>query len=141
MKEISTGVLNALEPGAHTESVESVPVRQPNVPLFFLGTLLILIGLTIYFLGIVFSIFRLTFHLSMPYRAWNQAITWYSGVPTTLGVLLAAADLALLLQWRVVAELHQRHLVRLLLIGRHKSGPARAVLIGVEAEQVLVPLL
>ncbi len=97
MKEISAGVLNAPEPGAHTETVESVPIRQPNVPLFFLGTLLILIGLTIYFLGIVFSIFRLTFHLSVPYRAWNQAITWYSGVPTTLGVLLAAADLVLLL--------------------------------------------
>ena len=97
MKRISADVLKACEPGDHTPSVKSVPIRPRNVPLFFLGTLLILIGLAIYFLGIVFSIFRLTFHLGVPYRVWNQAITWYSGVPTTLGVLLAAADLTFLL--------------------------------------------
>jgi len=96
MKKSSADILNdAIKVEASAASVEGV--RQRNVPLFFFGTLLILMGLTIYFLGIAFSIFRLTFHLGVPYRAWNQAITWYSGVPTTLGVLLAAADLAFLL--------------------------------------------
>ena len=50
-------------------------------------------------------------------------------------------DLSLLLQRRVVAELHQRNLVRLLGIGRHEGGPAGAVLVDVQSEQILVPLL
>lgn len=96
MKKSSTDILStAVE---IEDSIAAVNrVHQRNVPLFFFGTLLILIGLAIYFLGIAFSIFRLTFHLGVPYRAWNQALTWYSGVPTTVGVLLAAADLAFLL--------------------------------------------
>jgi glycosyltransferase involved in cell wall biosynthesis len=56
-----------------------------------------LAGLAIYFLGITFSILRLALHLGEPYRTWNQALTWYSGVPTTLGLLLAALDLVFLL--------------------------------------------
>ncbi len=78
-------------------SIENAPTREKNIPLFFFGTLLGVTGLIIYFLGIVFSIVRLTFHLGEPYRTWNQAIIWYSGVPTTLGVLLVAADLVFLL--------------------------------------------
>jgi cellulose synthase/poly-beta-1,6-N-acetylglucosamine synthase-like glycosyltransferase len=94
MKNSSTHVLDAESRAA---GAESVSIRQKEAPLFFLGTLLGLMGLTIYFLGIVFSIFRLALHLGEPYRTWNQAIVWYSGVPATLGVLLAAADLAFLL--------------------------------------------
>jgi len=30
------------------------------------------------------------------FKTWNQAVVWYSGVPSTLGVVLAAADLAFL---------------------------------------------
>jgi hypothetical protein len=67
------------------------------LPLFFLGTLLALSGLGIYFFGILFSVFRLLLHLSEPFRAWNEAIIWYSGIPFTLGIGLAALDLALLL--------------------------------------------
>src|ERR1700737_1905792 len=50
-------------------------------------------------------------------------------------------DLALLLQRRIIAQLHQRDLVRLVGVGRHEGSPARAVLIGVQPEQILVPLL
>jgi len=100
MQTISTDVLSASEPGSLTASAQSAPIRQRNIPLFFFGTLLIVIGLAIYFLGIAFSIFRLIFHLGAPYGGWNQAIIWWSGVPTTLGVLLAAADVAFLLPRR-----------------------------------------
>jgi hypothetical protein len=68
-----------------------------DVPIFLYGTLLVLLGLAIYFGGIVFSIFRLALHLGEPVRKINQAIVWYSGVPSTLGVLLIAGDLAFLL--------------------------------------------
>jgi hypothetical protein len=66
-------------------------------PLFFLGSLLALVALAVYFVGILFSVFRLVLDLREPFRSWNTAIVWYSGVPFTLGVGLAALDLALLL--------------------------------------------
>ena len=43
------------------------------------------------------------------------------------------ADLALLLQWRIVADLHQRHLVRLVTVCGHEGGEARPEVVGVEA--------
>ena len=70
-------------------------VRQ--FPLFFWGSLLILLGLGLYFLGIVLSVFRLVLQLPEPIGAWNAALVWYSGVPSTVGVGLAALDLAFLL--------------------------------------------
>jgi len=54
-------------------------------------------GLTIYFVGIFLSVFRLAFILDEQLRMWNEAIVWYSGVPSTLGLGLAALDLAFLL--------------------------------------------
>jgi hypothetical protein len=68
-----------------------------DVPLFFFGGLLLLLGLFVYFFAIFFSVFRLTLGLGEPLRAWNQALVWYSGVPSTFGLALAAADLVLLL--------------------------------------------
>jgi len=70
---------------------------QRDIPLFFYGALLIVAGLGIYYLGIVLSISRLALDLGEPVRTWNNWIIWYSGVPSTLGLLLAATDLALLL--------------------------------------------
>lgn len=68
-----------------------------DVPLFFFGSLLLLIGLAIYFAGIFLSSFRLILNLGEPFRTWNEAIVWYSGIPSTLGLALGAADLILLL--------------------------------------------
>src|SRR5215813_606641 len=54
-------------------------------------------GVGVYFIGIVFSVFRLFLvGLAEPFRSWNMAILWYSGIPSTLGIGLAALDLALL---------------------------------------------
>ena len=83
-------------------------MRQRNIPLFFFGTLFGLIGLTVYFACIVFSIFRLTLRLDESFRMWNQTILWYSGVPSTAGVILVAADLAFLLPRKRRNSLRQR---------------------------------
>src|SRR4051812_15421707 len=73
---------------------------RSEIPLFFFGSLLALAGLTIYYVGILLSIVRLTFHLGEPFRAWSAAIIWWSGLPSTLGVILAVADLVLMLPAR-----------------------------------------
>ncbi len=72
-------------------------VRGGDIPLFFLGSLLLLLGLSIYFLGILLSIFRVGLQLGEPFQAWNETLVWYSGVPSTLGLVFMATDLALLL--------------------------------------------
>jgi len=71
--------------------------RGDLIPLFFFGTLLVLFSAVQYFVGMLFSIFRLLLDVGEPYRTWNEAIVWYSGIPCTLGILLAALDLAFLL--------------------------------------------
>jgi hypothetical protein len=83
--------------------------RREFLPLFFLGALLLVAGLALYALGIAFSVVRLLFSLGEPYREWNAAIIWYSGVPSTIGAVLAALDLALLLPAKR-RHLHRRTL-------------------------------
>ena len=87
-------------------------------PLFFAGILMIVFGLGVYFFGIVFSMFRLILQLEEPFYTWNMRILWYSGLPTTLGVCLAALDLALLFpakrresRRRILAPVLDRHVV------------------------------
>jgi hypothetical protein len=75
----------------------STRVEKSLPPLFFFGSLLAIFALAVYFSGILFSVFRLALRLSEPFRTWNADIIWYSGVPFTLGLGLAALDLALLL--------------------------------------------
>ena len=84
------GVREAVERSAAMQ-VRDLP------PLFFFGALLAVCGLAGYFFGIVFSVFRIVLQLPEPFRAWNAAILWYSGIPSTLGIVLAGLDLALLL--------------------------------------------
>ena len=56
-----------------------------------------ILGVTVYFCGILFSVVRLAVHLGEPFRTWNEAIIWYSGLPCTLGLILGAVDIAFLL--------------------------------------------
>ena len=70
--------------------------RNRHFPLFFLGALIGLLGLSVYFAGIFFSVVRLALNLGEPFRRWNEAIIWYSGIPSTIGLALSLADLALL---------------------------------------------
>jgi hypothetical protein len=80
-----------------TKTIYFSRLRLEDIPLFFFGSLFVILGLTMYFFGEFVSIIRLTLHLGEPFRGWNQAIVWYSGMPFTLGLFLAAADLVLLL--------------------------------------------
>src|SRR5688572_10833175 len=72
-------------------------VRLPLPPFFFAGILFLILGGATYLGGIGFSFVRLVFRLGEPYRSWNEDIIWYSGFPTTVGILLVALDLALFL--------------------------------------------
>ena len=57
--------------------------------LFYYGILLVCFGAVIYFAGIFFSLVRIIFFFHDPQlRIWNAAILWYSGLPTTLTVLI-----------------------------------------------------
>jgi hypothetical protein len=67
------------------------------VPFFFIGTLLGLLAVSLYFAGIFFSVVRLLLHLGEPFRRWNEMLIWYSGIPATVGLAFAVLDLALLL--------------------------------------------
>jgi hypothetical protein len=81
------------------EIIESSSIKREKElpPLFFLGSLLAMFGVGLYFFGILFSVFRLFLGLAEPFRSWNMALLWYSGIPSTLGIGLAALDIALLL--------------------------------------------
>ena len=101
-----------------TQKVEDGTPLKRNLPLFFFGTLLGLLGLTAYFLGVLLSLLRLILRIGEPFRAWNEAIIWYSGIPCTLGLLLAATDLAFLLpakrkgsQRQQLQPIQDRHVV------------------------------
>jgi hypothetical protein len=86
---------------SETKAPAEAASRHREIPLFLFGALFIVLGLAVYFGGIVLSIFRLVLNFREPFRepfrTWNQAVIWYSGVPSTLGVILVVADLVFLL--------------------------------------------
>lgn len=82
------------EGGARPGVLAAANIKE--LPLLLFGTLLVLLGLAVYFAGITFSAVRLLLHLGQPFRAWNQAVVWYSGLPFTLGLCLVVCDFALL---------------------------------------------
>jgi hypothetical protein len=71
--------------------------RRVLPPLFFFGTLLGLAGLALYFAGILFAVLRLMLRFGGTAGFWNETIVWFSGVLCTVGLMLAALDLVLLL--------------------------------------------
>lgn len=68
-----------------------------HAPFLLWGGLLVILGFTIYLVGILFSIVRLLAQLGPTAHEWNQQLIWYSGIPTTLGLLLCAVDLTFML--------------------------------------------
>jgi hypothetical protein len=71
-------------------------------PFFLWGLLLLLVGLSTYFLSVLLAIARL------PFLFWHRELMvgpiefllWYSGIPSTLGVLLIALDLFILFPFK-----------------------------------------
>jgi hypothetical protein len=71
--------------------------RLLRLPLFYWGAWFTLVGVAIYFTGIGFAAVRLVLRLSEPARSWNEKVVWYSGMPSLVGMVLIAADIALML--------------------------------------------
>jgi hypothetical protein len=106
-----------------------------HIPFFFFGALLTLLGLGLYFAGIFFSMLRLIFQLGEPFRTWNLAIIWYSGIPSTLGLCLAALDLLLLLptkrrhtRCKVIEPVTDKHVVVALTACNDEQSIGQAVI-------------
>ena len=68
-----------------------------TAPFLLWGVLLVILGFALYLVGNLLSILRLLLQLGPVYDRWNQDIIWYSGVPTTFGLLLCGIDLLFML--------------------------------------------
>jgi hypothetical protein len=68
-----------------------------RIPLCFWGIWALLIGLTLYFSAIALSIVRLLLLQRQLFVDLIANVLWASGLPTTIGVILIALDLAFLL--------------------------------------------
>src|SRR5512133_879554 len=74
------------------------PKRPPKVlPLAFLGSLMLCVGLSVYLFGILVSMVRLALQLGEPWHVFTARVIWYSGLPATLGIMLIGMDFLFLL--------------------------------------------
>jgi hypothetical protein len=71
--------------------------RAMTAPFLLWGVLLVILGFGLYLVGNLMSILRLLLQLGPTYHEWNQDVIWYSGIPTTLGLLLCGIDLIFML--------------------------------------------
>jgi hypothetical protein len=117
-----------------TDTIQLARFTLKDIPFCLYGILLLLLGLAMYSFGEFVSIMRLLLRLGEPFRSWNQAIVWYSGMPFTLGLLLVAADLVLLLPskrrsslCRGLVPIADRHVVVALTAYNDESSIADAV--------------
>jgi hypothetical protein len=118
--------------GSGSRNRKTSPV---DIPFLFVGVLLLACGLATYFCGIAFSVIRLVLQLGGRFRTWNEVIIWYSGIPSTAGVALAALDLALLFPGKRrrsrregLASVADRHMVVALTAYNDEESIAEAVL-------------
>ena len=83
--------------------MQDTTTRQPGggwrrIPFLMYGMLSFCIGLLLYFIGVAMVVPRLLLGLNQELLPLTEWLVWYSGVPITLGVLLALGDLVFLLQ-------------------------------------------
>jgi hypothetical protein len=83
-------------PLAKQRSVELVK----RVPLLFYGVFFFCFGIALYLSGVVMVVPRYLFGLNELLLPINERIVWYSGIPIMIGVVLALADLFLLLGFK-----------------------------------------
>lgn len=63
--------------------------KNVNGKFLLYGFLLIFLGFSLYFLSIIFSIFRLIFfYNNQTIKYINDRIIWFSGTPTTMGIII-----------------------------------------------------
>jgi glycosyltransferase involved in cell wall biosynthesis len=68
-----------------------------TAPFLLWGVLLVILGFGLYVVGNLLSILRLLFQFGPTFHELNEQIVWYSGIPTTLGLLLCGVDLIFML--------------------------------------------
>ena len=68
--------------------------------LVYWGAICFAFGIAAYLTAILLSLLRVVVWLDEPLRHWIAFVIWYSGVPTTLGIVLITADLALLFPFK-----------------------------------------
>jgi hypothetical protein len=100
----SWGTAPAPAPAIRPDSLVTTPddAKKWRPPFLFWGFVLILTGFAIYLFGNLLSIMRLLFSIGPTARYWNQEIVWYSGIPTSIGVLLCAIDVFLIPERRKI---------------------------------------
>jgi glycosyltransferase involved in cell wall biosynthesis len=69
-----------------------------RIPFLLYGTLSFTLGLAMYLAGVLMVFPRLLLGLNKVLLPLNEWLVWYSGVPITVGILLALADVTFLLQ-------------------------------------------
>lgn len=90
-----------LRSSAHaTQAMRVVVHAEPRVSLVYWGLLCWLFGIACYTVGIVLSLARVLFWLDDPLRTWVAYVLWYSGIPTTIGLLLILFDIFVVLPYR-----------------------------------------
>lgn len=95
MNKGKAATMSSAPPSPKSSRVE-VASHSP-ARLLLWGILFVCAGFGTYLVGIVFSVFRLLFAHGPQMARWNADVIWYSGVPTTLGLVLSAIDLFIML--------------------------------------------
>jgi len=85
----------------NSETTQSSNVKAPLRPaqsrgnrlrLAMLGSIVVLLGLAMYLSAIVLSLVRLAFFRTSEAAELIAGVLWYSGVPTSLGIILIVLD-------------------------------------------------
>ena len=87
------------------ESVRATQSRGNHLRLAMLGSIVVLLGLAMYLSAIVLSLVRLAFFWTSEATELIAGVLWYSGVPTSLGIVLIVLDFVFLLPRK---RLHKR---------------------------------
>lgn len=72
-------------------------IATRKYPLLAYGLCLVILGFSIYLIGVLLAIPRNIFGLGESYLRFNEFVVWYSGIPVFFGLTLAAIDLFVLL--------------------------------------------
>jgi hypothetical protein len=87
----------------------SVIRNGQNTRLLMYGMLLLTLGLATFLCGVLLALPRHLLPYNEVFLAVNEAIVWYSGVPIVLGLILAMADLFVLLAYKRSARAEVRY--------------------------------
>jgi hypothetical protein len=99
LAEIVSPATKDLAAETGTPALPRLLVGAKSIPFLLYGVILLLIGFSMYILGVLVGLPRLVFRLPelLPLNHW---LMWYGGIPTLAGVLLSAFDILFLLPFK-----------------------------------------